>query len=72
MEIREAKSELRRWCPYMKTHQDADDPVCGWLHSDYNNRSHRLRRRRMVVCSQCGQGYFTRQEFDDHECYSAY
>ena len=62
-----AKSLLRRWCPEAETHQDADDPVCGW---DHNH--HRLRLRRMLVCGRCEQGYFTRGEFNAHECFSAY
>ena len=67
---RVARSELRRWCPNARTHQDEDDPVCGWDHD--GRPSHRLRLRRMLVCSVCGQAYFTKEDFDGHECYSAY
>jgi len=74
MTSRAASSELRRWCPDGLTHQDADDPVCGWDHDfpDASKTSHRLRLRRMLVCSECTQGYFTQEDFDGHECYSAY
>lgn len=65
---RESRSERRRWCPEGKTHQDEDDPICGWSHN------HRLRVRRMLVCSDsdCAQAYFTKEDFEKHECYSAY
>ena len=70
MSEREAISQRRRWCPEGKTHQDEDDPYCGWTHDDVI--SHRLRIRRMLVCSECEQGYFTNEAWDRHECYSAY
>ncbi len=69
-EQRTAHSERRRWCPIAKTHQDEDDPTCGWEHGDVV--SHRLRVRRMLVCSVCEQAYFTQFDFDFHECGSAY
>jgi hypothetical protein len=69
-EERAATSQLRRWCPDGKTHQRADDPVCGWEHGD--KTGHRLRLRRMLLCSACEQGYFTQEAFDGHECHSAY
>lgn len=65
--MREARSELRRWCPIAKTHQDEDDRECGWI-----DHRHRLRVRRMLVCSECGQAYFKQLAFDLHECDSAY
>ena len=67
---REARSERRRWCPVGETHQDEDDPICGWAHGDVI--SHSLRVRRMLVCSECEQGYFTKERFDEHSCHSAY
>lgn len=67
---RTALSQRRRWCPLAGTHQDEDDPWCGWIHDGLSN--HRLRIRRMLVCSECQQGYFAKGDFDDHECYSAY
>lgn len=67
MADRQALFQVRYWCPVEKTHQD--DPDCGW---DHDGKSHRLRKRRMAVCSVCEQGYFTRREFDKHECWSAY
>jgi hypothetical protein len=70
MTTRIANSRLRRWCPIAKTHQDADDPACGWEHGEKS--FHILRLRRMLVCSECEQGYFTQPEFDAHECFSAY
>lgn len=72
---RQAVSMLRRWCPIAETHQDADDPNCGWDHDwTYYTYSHRLRLRRMLVCSikGCEQGYFTEKEFLSHVCFSAY
>ena len=66
---RHAMPMLRRWCPIAETHQDADDVWCGW---DHDSERHRLRKRRMLVCSVCQQGYFNQQEFDEHECWSAY
>ena len=65
---RVAIAELRRWCPIGETHQDADDVWCGWSNCFDHKASHRLRLRRMLVCSGCGQGYFTKQDFDIHEC----
>lgn len=64
---REAVSKLRRWCPDCEVHMDADDRVCGMSHCD-----RRPRKRRMLVCSVCQQGYFNRTDFGAHECYSAY
>lgn len=60
-------SQLRRWCPVGEMHQDADDPICCGC-----DPSHRLRIRRMLVCSECEMGLFTKEGFDRHECYSAY
>lgn len=70
MSEREAISQLRRWCPEAETHQDEDDPWCGWEHGDVVN--HRLRVHRMLVCSECDMAFFTKGGFDEHECYSAY
>lgn len=72
---RTARSERRRWCPIGLTHQDEDDVTCGWTHEWPEQvwpGPHRLRIRRMLVCSECDQGYFNKEEFDEHECYSAY
>ena len=71
---RVARSERRRWCPIGLTHQDEDDPDCGWEHewADFMPRSHRLRIRKMLVCSDCDQAYFEKENFDEHACYSAY
>lgn len=69
---RRAVPQLRRWCPIAQTHQDADDKVCNWDYCIEGQQDHRLRLRRMLVCTECQQGYFTKKEFDDHECYSAY
>ena len=67
--IRSAARVLRRWCPIALLHQPADEP---WCMSADEHRDHRLRLRRMFVCSRCEQGYFTQEMFDAHECYSAY
>lgn len=69
---RASVQSLRRWCPITKTHQDADDPVCGSSDCLEGKPSHRLRLRRMLVCSVCQQGYFNKAEFTEHECWSAY
>lgn len=79
-DVRVAVSQRRRWCPEGETHQDEDDPVCGWDHEWPDgptafrlfSSSHRLRIRRMLVCSECEQGYFTQEVFDEHGCFSAY
>lgn len=68
---REARSELRSWCPIGLTHQDEDDRECGWQHGILDI-GHRLRVRRMLVCSECEQAYFNQFDFDFHECDSAY
>lgn len=71
--VRESISTLRRWCPIEETHQDADDPICQWIHTDdWYKVPHRLRLRRMLVCSKCQQGYFKRDQFEQHECFSVY
>ena len=67
--MRTAQLQLRRWCPIAETHQDLNDVWCGWNHDD---PTHKLRVRRMLICSDCQQGYFNKQEFVGHECYSAY
>ena len=73
MNERKARSEPRRWCPEGKTHQDEGDPICGWMdHGGLLGNAHRLRVRRMLVCSECEQAYFTKEAFDEHSCYSAY
>jgi hypothetical protein len=69
---REARSKLRRWCPVSLLHQDADDPWCGMYDCREGRTNHRLRLRRMLVCSVCEQGYFKHSEFEAHECWSAY
>lgn len=71
---RTAIPQLRRWCPYAKTHQDADYEACEWDYCRDNQPGphHKLRLRRMLVCSTCQQGYFTQGKFDAHECGSAY
>lgn len=60
---REATLQVRRWCPLEGTHQNAEYRQCGW-----QDHAHRLRLRRMFVCSDCGQGYFKREEFQRHQC----
>lgn len=69
---RKGEWQLRRSCPIAMTHQDADDPVCAWTDCIPGKAGHRLRLRRMLICSECEQGYFTPAEFAEHECYSAY
>lgn len=71
---RVAISQLRRWCPYNETHQDADWVDCPWADCGPNELStgHRCRLRRMLVCSICEQGYFTKAEFGEHECWASY
>lgn len=64
--------QLRRWCPRNQTHQEAGNAICDWWNDSSNHGSHRLRKRWMVICSECQQGYFTQEGFDEHECYSAY
>ena len=67
MSERQAISQRRRWCPEGETHQDEDDPICGWM-----DHPHRLRIRRMLVCSECDMAFFKQEGFDEHSCYSAY
>ena len=68
---RVARNELRRWCPVAELHQDPDDPECFSL--DCTDKwTHRLRLRRMLICSVCEQGYFSKQAFECHDCWSAY
>jgi len=64
-------SQLVRWCPEAGTWQPRDEPVCLW---DHDTGTHRLRLRRMIVCSvaDCAQAYFSKEDFDAHACYSAY
>ena len=71
---RTATPQLRRWCPIAETHQDADMETCAWSDCREGRPTHRLRLRRMLICSvpECRQGYFNQKEFDEHECYSAY
>ena len=73
MSERQALSQLRRWCPYSKTHRDLNDPECDCCEQDYGGY-HLTRKRRMLICSvpDCQQGYFTQKEFQAHECHSAY
>lgn len=65
---RSAIYKRRRWCPSCETHQDEDMDVCGATDCETS----RLRIRRMIVCSECEQGYFNIKEFNEHQCYSAY
>lgn len=73
---RRGEWQLRRWCPIAGTHQDVEDVDCNWEHDigvyGYVPWAHRLRKRRMIVCSECAQGYFNQEKFDEHGCYSAY
>ena len=64
-----ATSCLVRWCPDAETWQPEDEQECAWQHG--TDPPHRLRLRRMVICSDCSQGYFTRRDFSKHICYSA-
>jgi len=64
--------QLRRWCPYAETHQDADDRICGWDYCREMQKTHSLRLRRMLVCLTCQMGFFTVIGYERHECYSAY
>ena len=67
MMARQARSERRYWCPEGETHQDEfNGPSCAWV-----DHPHRLRIRRMLVCSECEQAYFNMEGFDEHECHSA-
>lgn len=70
--LREARSELRRWCQEGGFHFDVDDVSCPGANCYAHGNRHRGRVRRMLVCSVCEQGYFSRKEFDAHECHSAY
>lgn len=71
---RQAVSQLRRWCPVALLHQDIDDHYCnsegGCGIGRYD--THRLRLRRMLVCSVCEMAFFKQEEFNAHECFSAY
>lgn len=81
-EVRTAKSELRRWCDHQKVHFDPENQgfceacYCGCDECDSKGtgRVHNTRLRRMLVCSvpDCAQAYFTRKDFDSHECGDAY
>lgn len=71
---RQSESVLRRWCPYSEVHCDPDWIDCPWEQCgphEFSN-GHKMRLRRMLVCSECQQGCFTQSEFNEHECYSAY
>lgn len=69
--------QTRYWCPTAGTHQDLDlGAMCGWQDCGdpavARNGYHNLCKRRMLICAECSQGYFTNVGFDEHECYSAY
>src|SRR3990167_9477558 len=68
--LREGVWQRRRWCREGQTHQDEDDPWCGWYHD--MKPTHRLRIRKMLICQECEQGYFSQETFDGHQCFSAY
>ncbi len=66
--MRQANSQRVYWCPDGKTwHPETDGSMCASL-----DHPHRLRIRRMLVCSECEQAYFTKEGFEEHHCDSAY
>jgi hypothetical protein len=68
--MRQPELKLRRWCPDCQWHCDLDfDVQC-----PAQECSRRMRKRWMLVCSvqDCQQGYFTLEDFEAHECCSAY
>lgn len=67
--LRQARSELVGWCAISRTWQPLSDVWCGW---DHGGRSHKLRKRRALICSVCRQAAFSRREFREHICFSAY
>ena len=71
---RAVTSSLVRWCKEAETWQPANEATCVWEHLNWNTtkNGHRLRLRRMLVCGTCEQAYFTKEEFETHECFSAY
>jgi len=79
---RKANLELRRWCDHQKVHFDPENhgfcEACagGCCECDFMRfgRIHNTRLRRMLVCSvpECTQAYFTRADFNEHECGDAY
>jgi hypothetical protein len=72
MTERTAKHELRRWCPIAGMHQPADEIECNSEDCYDNKSTHNLRLRKMLVCSECEQGYFDGEDFSEHFCFSAY
>ena len=58
-------SRLVRWCPEMKTWGPVEEP-CGWIHLDGKTHWHRIRR--MIVCPDCQQAYFSTSDYLMHEC----
>ncbi len=59
--------QLRHWCKVGEMHQDPEVCTCEGC-----DPVHRLRLRRMLVCSVCEMGFFTKQGFETHECWDAY
>jgi hypothetical protein len=70
--LRSPASRLLRWCPVAETWQDEGDPMCMWDQCVGFKATHRLRLRRVLLCSVCEMAFFTKEGFDGHECYSAY
>ncbi len=70
---RQAASQLVRWCPEGEMWEPDDYPTeprrqtCSGC-----DPVHYLRRRRMLICSECKQAEFTKEGFESHECFSAY
>lgn len=69
---RQAVSMLVRWCPIAGLYQDADDSWCNTNYCYEDRITHRLRLRRMLVCSICKMAFFTKKGFEDHECFDRY
>ena len=51
-------SELKRFCPISELYQDADDPICSSVACYDDRMSHRLKLRRMWICSECRERFF--------------
>lgn len=65
---RKAESKLMRYCRHTGCIYDVKEDCPGpWCNAERGN--HRGRVRRMLVCSECEQGFFSRDFFNAHECF---
>jgi hypothetical protein len=74
-QVRESVSQLVRWCPVGQFyHTYLEDAQCPADDCGSEAKNHRLRRRRMLICSvdYCRQAFFTKEGFNEHECGEVY